>query len=175
MSKIYVAIVGLVFCAFSLIQGIQYYHGKRPEEAVGLMHWDIGGYSPSDIEVCDGETVNFTPPGCTDNCGDCTVTCTRDDGLGLGDAYPVGATVITCHADDNCPNRTTCTTTVTVNPNPSCSIDAPTEAGVLTGSIFTGRYRNSVRVAVACGDRCSVKQRRQPRRQVKRVVTGPGN
>ena len=51
MNKIKIAIVGLGNCASSLIQGIHYYDGKNPEDAIGLMHWDIGGYSPSDIEV----------------------------------------------------------------------------------------------------------------------------
>jgi len=32
-------------------KGIDYYAGKNPEEAVGLMHWDIGGYVPRDLDV----------------------------------------------------------------------------------------------------------------------------
>jgi len=51
MGKIRIAIVGVGNCASSLVQGINYYRGKRAEEAVGLMHWEIGGYKPSDIEV----------------------------------------------------------------------------------------------------------------------------
>jgi len=51
MSKIKVAIVGIGNCASSLIQGIHYYRDRRPEEAIGLMHWEIGGYRPGDIEV----------------------------------------------------------------------------------------------------------------------------
>lgn len=51
MNKIKIAIVGMGNCASSLIQGIHYYDGKNPDEAIGLMHWDIGGYSPSDIDV----------------------------------------------------------------------------------------------------------------------------
>ncbi len=77
MSRIKIAIVGVGNCASSLIQGVHYYRGMSPEEAVGLMHWDIGGYSPGEIEpVCafdiDGRKVGtdlseaiFADPNCT--------------------------------------------------------------------------------------------------------------
>lgn len=51
MEKIKIAIAGLGNCASSLLQGIEYYKDKNSDEAVGLMHWDIGGYNPADIEV----------------------------------------------------------------------------------------------------------------------------
>lgn len=51
MEKIRVAIVGIGNCCSSLIQGIHYYKGKNPEEAIGLMHYKIGDYRPEDIEV----------------------------------------------------------------------------------------------------------------------------
>ncbi len=51
MGKIKIGIVGVGNCASSLIQGIEYYKNKDASEAVGLIHWDIGGYRPSDIEV----------------------------------------------------------------------------------------------------------------------------
>jgi myo-inositol-1-phosphate synthase len=51
MEKIRIAIAGLGNCASSLLQGIEYYKGKSSTDAVGLMHWDIGGYRPHDIEV----------------------------------------------------------------------------------------------------------------------------
>jgi myo-inositol-1-phosphate synthase len=51
MGGIKVAIVGVGNCASSLVQGIEYYKGKDAIDAVGLMHWDIGGYRPFDIEV----------------------------------------------------------------------------------------------------------------------------
>ncbi|RME65023.1 MAG: inositol-3-phosphate synthase [Nitrospirae bacterium] len=50
-EKIRIAIIGVGNCASSLIQGIYYYRNKAPEDAIGLMHWDIGGYEPGDIEV----------------------------------------------------------------------------------------------------------------------------
>jgi len=51
MNHIKIAIVGVGNCASSLIQGIHYYREKSPQDAIGLMHWEIGGYKPSDIEV----------------------------------------------------------------------------------------------------------------------------
>ncbi|MBW2030958.1 MAG: inositol-3-phosphate synthase [Deltaproteobacteria bacterium] len=77
MGKIRVAIAGLGNCASSLIQGIHYYRDKDPEEAIGLMHWEIGGHVPGDIEVVAafdidrrkvGRDVNeaiFALPNCT--------------------------------------------------------------------------------------------------------------
>jgi myo-inositol-1-phosphate synthase len=77
LDKIRIAIIGLGNCASSLIQGIYYYNNKEAEDAVGLMHWEIGGYLPSDIEVVAafdidqrkvGSDVNeaiFAKPNCT--------------------------------------------------------------------------------------------------------------
>ena len=77
MEKIKIAIVGIGNCASSLIQGIHYYHDKKPQDAIGLMHWDIGGYSPSDIEIVaafdiderkvgkDVSEAIFASPNCT--------------------------------------------------------------------------------------------------------------
>lgn len=77
MKKIKVAIIGIGNCASSLIQGIYYYKNKNPEEAIGLMHWDIGGYTPSDIEIVaafdidkrkvgkDVSDAIFAKPNCT--------------------------------------------------------------------------------------------------------------
>ena len=51
MDTIKIAIVGIGNCASSLLQGIKYYKGKKSADAIGLMHWDIGGYKPYDIEI----------------------------------------------------------------------------------------------------------------------------
>ena len=51
MSRIKVAIVGVGNCASSLVQGITYYLDKSRKDINGLMHWTIGGYKPSDIDV----------------------------------------------------------------------------------------------------------------------------
>ena len=76
MNKIRIAIIGVGNCASSLIQGIRYYRDKNPDDAMGLMHWKIGGYRPGDIEVVAafdidkrkvGKDVNeavFAEPNC---------------------------------------------------------------------------------------------------------------
>lgn len=51
MKKIRIGILGVGNCASSLIQGIEYYANKSSEDGIGIMHWQIGGYKPSDIEV----------------------------------------------------------------------------------------------------------------------------
>src|SRR5690606_35652290 len=51
VQPIKIAIAGVGNCASSLIQGIHYYRHKAPDDAIGLMHWEIGGYRPGDIEV----------------------------------------------------------------------------------------------------------------------------
>ena len=50
-KKISIAVVGVGNCASSLIQGFHYYQEKKPEDAIGLMHQEIGGYGAGDIEV----------------------------------------------------------------------------------------------------------------------------
>jgi len=51
MSNIKIGIIGVGNCASSLIQGIYHYREKDSEEAIGVMHWDIGGYKPYDVKV----------------------------------------------------------------------------------------------------------------------------
>ncbi len=51
MKRIKVGIVGVGNCASSLVQGIQYYRGSTEADAVGLLHWDIAGYKPYDLEI----------------------------------------------------------------------------------------------------------------------------
>jgi myo-inositol-1-phosphate synthase len=51
MDKIKIAVAGIGNCASSLIQGISYYQNKNKKDAIGLLHWDVGGYKPYDIEV----------------------------------------------------------------------------------------------------------------------------
>jgi myo-inositol-1-phosphate synthase len=77
MSKIKIAIIGIGNCASSLIQGTHYYQGKNPQDAIGLMHWEIGGHQPGDIEVVaafdidarkvgvDVREAIFSAPNCT--------------------------------------------------------------------------------------------------------------
>lgn len=77
MSGIKVAIAGVGNCASSLVQGISYYRGKKEKEAIGLMHWNLGGYRPYDIEIAaafdidkrkvgkDVSEAIFSSPNCT--------------------------------------------------------------------------------------------------------------
>ena len=54
MAKIRVAIVGVGNCASSLVQGVEYYRhlsGNDGGDPPGLMHLDLGGYLPHDLEV----------------------------------------------------------------------------------------------------------------------------
>jgi myo-inositol-1-phosphate synthase len=77
-GSIRIAIAGVGNCASSLIQGIHYYTPERCRRGVtGLMHTEIGGYLPCDIEVVAafdvdarkvGMDVNkaiFSKPNCT--------------------------------------------------------------------------------------------------------------
>ncbi len=73
------AIAGLGNCASSLLQGIEYYRLVPPErhEAWGLMHLEMGGYRPGDVEVVAAFDVDrrkvgrplheaaFAAPNCT--------------------------------------------------------------------------------------------------------------
>jgi myo-inositol-1-phosphate synthase len=80
-SPIRVAIAGVGNCASSLIQGIAWYRRRLDKDGVretlGLMHYDLGGYLPGDIQcVCafdiDARKVGrplekalLAPPNCT--------------------------------------------------------------------------------------------------------------
>jgi len=51
MSSIRVAIIGVGNCASALVQGVHYYRDASPDDFVpGLMHVDLGGYHPRDIQ-----------------------------------------------------------------------------------------------------------------------------
>jgi myo-inositol-1-phosphate synthase len=80
MARIRIAVAGVGNCASALIQGIEYYRslGKNASKvALGLMHYNLGGYLPGDIEVVaafdiDRRKVNkplkealFAKPNCT--------------------------------------------------------------------------------------------------------------
>ena len=76
-EKIKLAIAGVGNCASSLVQGISYYKDQPLDEIAGLMHPDVGGFGPSDIEVVAafdidrrkvGKTLEkaiFAAPNCT--------------------------------------------------------------------------------------------------------------
>ncbi|WP_404339671.1 inositol-3-phosphate synthase [Sphingomonas sp. MMS12-HWE2-04] len=76
MSSINIAVVGVGNCASSLVQGLSHYRDGA-NDTVGLMHWDLGGYRPSDIQVVAAWDVDkrkvgkdvaeaiFAKPNCT--------------------------------------------------------------------------------------------------------------
>ena len=77
MKPIKIAIVGVGNCASSLIQGINHYRNSDSSDAIGLLHWEIGGYRPWEIEVAAAFDVDrrkvgrdiaeaiFEKPNCT--------------------------------------------------------------------------------------------------------------
>ena len=76
MKSINIAIVGIGNCASSLVQGLEHYR-EGANDQVGLMHFDMGGYKPSDIKVVAAWDVDrrkvgkdvaeaiFAKPNCT--------------------------------------------------------------------------------------------------------------
>jgi myo-inositol-1-phosphate synthase len=78
-AKVRVAIAGVGNCASSLLQGIEHYRELTAavQETWGLMHFDMGGYRPGDVEVLAAFDVDrrkvgkplheaaFAPPNCT--------------------------------------------------------------------------------------------------------------
>jgi len=77
MARIKIAVAGVGNCFSSLLQGINYYRDKDPSDVIGLMHWNLGGYLPGDIEVVAAFDIDkrkvgkdiseaiFAPPNCT--------------------------------------------------------------------------------------------------------------
>jgi myo-inositol-1-phosphate synthase len=71
-----VAIVGVGNCASSLVQGLAHYR-EGSNDLTGLMHWDLGGYTPADLRVVTAFDVDarkvgrdvadaiFAAPNCT--------------------------------------------------------------------------------------------------------------
>jgi myo-inositol-1-phosphate synthase len=71
------AIVGVGNCASSLVQGVAHYRSRGSNDQIGLMHWDLGGYRPSDIRFVAAWDVDrrkvgrdiaaaiFARPNCT--------------------------------------------------------------------------------------------------------------
>ncbi|HET6519359.1 MAG TPA: inositol-3-phosphate synthase [Geminicoccaceae bacterium] len=78
MRPIRVAIAGVGNCASSLVQGLHFYRRHNDAAPAGLMHPEIGGYRPADLEVVAafdvdrrkvgrpvGEAI-FAEPNCAD-------------------------------------------------------------------------------------------------------------
>lgn len=76
MGKINLAIAGVGNCASALLQGIEMYKNS-PGNTIGLMNYDLGGYTPGDINVVAAFDVDkrkvgkslkeaiFAKPNCT--------------------------------------------------------------------------------------------------------------
>jgi myo-inositol-1-phosphate synthase len=68
MGRIPVGIVGVGNCASSLLQGIEFYRSADSEasaEHIGLMHAELGGYRPHDIDVVCAFDVDQRKVGTT--------------------------------------------------------------------------------------------------------------
>ncbi|MCB9554548.1 MAG: inositol-3-phosphate synthase [Deltaproteobacteria bacterium] len=76
-KNVKLAIAGVGNCASSLLQGIEYYRTRDLTAVSGLMHPDVGGYRPCDIEIVAAFDVDrrkvgkplrdavFAAPNCT--------------------------------------------------------------------------------------------------------------
>jgi myo-inositol-1-phosphate synthase len=63
-DKVRVAIIGVGNCANSLVQGVYHYADDDANETIpGLMHNDLGGYHPRDIEFTCAFDINVTKVG----------------------------------------------------------------------------------------------------------------
>lgn len=80
MRQIRIAIAGVGNCASALIQGIEYYKrikSSNPESSLGLMHYNLGGYTPDNIKIVAAFDIDkrkvdkpineaiFSRPNCT--------------------------------------------------------------------------------------------------------------
>ncbi len=77
MSGIKLALLGVGNCASSLVQGIQLCTDRGSQACTGLLHENLGGYLPSDIQVVAALDIDrrkvgmdlaqaiFAPPNCT--------------------------------------------------------------------------------------------------------------
>ncbi len=64
MNKtINIAIAGVGNCASSLLQGIEYYRNRDESSSIGLMHRDLGGYTPGDIRVVAAFDIDYRKVG----------------------------------------------------------------------------------------------------------------
>lgn len=62
MSKIKIAIAGVGNCSSALVQGVQYYI-ENPQDKIGLMFEDIGGYDATNLEFVVGFDVDARKVG----------------------------------------------------------------------------------------------------------------
>lgn len=63
MTQIRVAIAGVGNCASALVQGIEYYRDRDAASHAGLMHPNIGGWRPADIDIVAAFDVDVRKVG----------------------------------------------------------------------------------------------------------------
>ncbi|MGI9590976.1 MAG: inositol-3-phosphate synthase, partial [Myxococcota bacterium] len=63
MGRIKLAIVGVGNCASSLVQGLEHYRDAKADDTTGLIHFEIAGYRPGDIEVVTAFDVDLRKVG----------------------------------------------------------------------------------------------------------------
>ncbi|HEY8904341.1 MAG TPA: inositol-3-phosphate synthase [Chthoniobacterales bacterium] len=64
MSAIRTAVIGVGNCASALVQGVEFYRNAAADDFTpGLMHVDLGGYHPRDIEFCAAFDVDARKVG----------------------------------------------------------------------------------------------------------------
>ena len=63
MTPINVAIAGIGNCASSLVQGIAHYSNGGANEAIGLSHWEVGGWRPKDLHIVAAFDVDYRKVG----------------------------------------------------------------------------------------------------------------
>src|SRR5205085_979566 len=63
-TKIRVALIGVGNCASSLVQGVEFYRNAAENDFVpGLMHVNLGGYHPRDVEFSAAFDINASKVG----------------------------------------------------------------------------------------------------------------
>jgi len=77
LNNVKIAIAGVGNCASALVQGIHFYTPEKRGSAIGLMHWEIGGYAPHHLKIVaafdidrrkvgrDVHEAIFAAPNCT--------------------------------------------------------------------------------------------------------------
>jgi myo-inositol-1-phosphate synthase len=91
MSKIRVAIIGVGNCASSLVQGVHFYGDAKGTDFIpGLMHPDLAGYHPGDIEFSAAFDVHAEKVG--RDLGEAIYTAPNNT-MRFADVPPLGVTV----------------------------------------------------------------------------------
>lgn len=88
---------------------------------------------PTNMVVCEGDTVYYTLPTGSDNCSGVII---NYSGLGSGSFYPVGLTTNTYILEDASGNMDTCIFTITALPSPVSSLSITEDSVCINGGIL---------------------------------------